>query len=93
MSIVLGVVLPGTSITPLVETALGESDDMLNSTTKNKVPIVKLGSGLVQVGEDITAVVAGLLYFSRPNRFWIEKYQKRVHCILLPYSSSLVVCT
>lgn len=81
MSAVLGVVLPGTAITELVEKSLvGNQQDSSRKTpqTEDGLPVVKLGNGLIQVDEDILAVKPGILHFARPNKFWLESRQKRV---------------
>lgn len=38
---------------------------------------IKLGGGLRQEGDTITATKAGMLRFSKPNKYWIEGSQKR----------------
>lgn len=72
---VVGVVLPGTSITPLVEKTVNECTV---KRSEDGLPLIKLGSGLIQRDEDILAVKAGLLNFQKPNKFWIENRQRRV---------------
>lgn len=72
----LGIVLPGTPITGIIEKVLDELDNP--KMGPDGVPIVKLGNGLLQTGEDTVTVKAGILHFAKPNRFWIENYQKRV---------------
>lgn len=69
----VGVVLPGTSITPIIEKVLTEQ-----TNKKDGLPVIKLGVGLIQSGEQILAVKAGLLYYAKPNKFWIEGRQRRV---------------
>lgn len=38
---------------------------------------VKLGSGLRQDGDAISAMKAGVLRFSKPNKYWVESSQRR----------------
>lgn len=75
MTVSLGVALPGTCITPIIEKAVDETEQRVK---EGDLPVVKLGSGLVQAGEDILAIKAGVLKYAKPNRFWIEGRQKRV---------------
>lgn len=75
---VVGIVVPGTSVTPLVERVLASSDLPLKTGKEDGLPVIRVGSGLVQVGEDVVAVRAGRLHYGRPNKFWIEHAQRRV---------------
>jgi hypothetical protein len=75
MSTALGVTLPGVSITSIVERVLNEN---AQKTKEGQLPVVKLGAGLIQSGEDILAVRAGILQFQKPNKFYLENRQKRV---------------
>lgn len=75
MSKVVGVVLPGTYITSLVEALLAEDE----RRKEGQLPVLKLGTGLIYSGEEVLAVQAGLLHYLKPNKFWIEGRQKRVH--------------
>lgn len=45
------------------------------STMTNQT--IKLGSGLRQDGDAISAMKAGVLRFSKPNKYWVESSQKR----------------
>lgn len=85
-SAVLGVVLPGTTITELVETSLTgcqqDAGQRALQAEDTALPVVKLGTGLIQAGDDILAVKPGILHFVRPNKFWLEGRQRRV-CWLL----------
>lgn len=74
---VVGIVVPGASVTPLVERVLASSDLPLKSG-EDGLPVIRVGSGLVQVGEEVVAVRAGRLHYGRPNKFWIEHVQRRV---------------
>ncbi len=73
MSQGVGVVLPGTSITTIVEKVLVEKK--LKDT--DELPLVKLGTGLIQTSDDIVAVKAGMLTFVKPNKFWVESNRQR----------------
>lgn len=76
---VVGVVLPGTSVSSIIERVIGELDNQKQvKVDADGVPIIKLGNGLLQTGGDTVAVKAGLLHFSKPGKFWIETQQKRV---------------
>jgi hypothetical protein len=76
----LGVVIPGTNITPIVEKLFSEKRD------DDQLPVVKLGAGLIQSGDTLLAVRAGLLHFTKPNKFWIEGHQKRVYSSFSSYT-------
>ena len=71
----VGVTLPGTSITHIIERVFGEH---AQKTEEGQLPVAKLGAGLIQSGEDILAVKAGVLQFLKPNKLWIESRQRRV---------------
>lgn len=45
------------------------------STMTNQT--IKLGSGLRQDGDAISAIKAGVLRFAKPNKYWVESSQKR----------------
>lgn len=45
------------------------------SSMKNQT--IKLGSGLRQESDSIVVVKAGILRFTRPNKYWVESSQKR----------------
>ena len=77
MENVLGVVLPGTNVTSIIEKILQERRP--NKSAEEGLPVVKLGNGLVQLAGEIVAVKAGLVRFGKPNKFWIEHHQRRVN--------------
>lgn len=70
----LGIILPGTSVSSIIEKVFSE----VSVKMEDGVPTVKLGNGLVQLGDDIMAIKAGTLFYAKPNRFWVETNQKRV---------------
>ncbi len=76
MSVVVGVVVPGTSVTPIIDKVLSEVENQ--KIDAEGIPIVTLGNGLLQTSGDTVAVKAGLLHFTKPGKFWIETHQKRV---------------
>jgi exosome complex component RRP40 len=80
----LGVVIPGTDISNFVESYVS-----LGSTAKSEdgIPAIKLGTGLIQDGNHITSTLAGELFFSTPNKFWIEVHQRRY----VPIQNDLVI--
>ena len=80
MSKIIGIAVPGTYITPLIETLLIDNDKRKEDA---QLPVLKLGTGLIYFGEDVLAVRAGLLHFLKPNRFWVESHQKRVFHVAL----------
>ncbi|CAM8964989.1 unnamed protein product [Rhodiola kirilowii] len=51
-------------------------DVALDLTTMANATI-KLGGGLRQEYDTITAMKAGILRFAKPNKFWVESSQKR----------------
>ncbi|XP_016441295.1 uncharacterized protein LOC107766912 isoform X2 [Nicotiana tabacum] len=51
--------------------------DVILDLSKLTDQTIKLGGGLQQDHDAITVVKAGILRFSKPNKYWIESSQKR----------------
>ncbi len=90
----LGVVLPGTGLTAIIERALqmaatkGDGSERARRIDEEGRPVVRLGNGLIHsAGDDIVAVRSGILTFGRPNRFWVECKQRRY----VPVANHLVI--
>lgn len=88
--------LPGDVVTCFIEAKLEEraainANALLSkraaSPETDGLPTVKLGPGLLQMGDDIVAIQAGHLSFQAPNRFWITCHRKRY----VPVAGDLVI--
>ncbi|KAI5683422.1 hypothetical protein M9H77_04650 [Catharanthus roseus] len=72
---------PSNSPSSLIDQIVVPGDVVLDLSTMADQTI-KLGSGLRQDGDTISAMKAGKLRFTKPNKYWIESSQKRyVPCV------------
>lgn len=70
----LRTVLPGHDVSKMIQEQL----ELVQNKKNSEDPwCVRLGNGLVQMGDNIVAVNAGILTFAKPARFWVEAFQQR----------------
>ena len=77
---VLAVTMPGDWVTQLIESTLAEREASKSNNILSKrsggadesLPTAKLGKGLLQMDDQVVALLAGHLNFTGPNRFWIS---------------------
>ncbi|CDP12399.1 unnamed protein product [Coffea canephora] len=67
---------PSSSPPNFIDQQVVPGDVVLDLSTMTNQTI-KLGSGLRQDGDAISAIKAGVLRFAKPNKYWVESSQKR----------------
>ncbi|CAI9787298.1 unnamed protein product [Fraxinus pennsylvanica] len=67
---------PSNSPSSLVDEQVFPGDVVLD-LSKMTNQTIKLGSGLRQDGDAISAMKAGKLRFAKPNKYWVESSHKR----------------